>query len=156
MNLKVWSTQSFRDEHRHVREEIEAVRGMLDGILEADPVAQRTRMAAILEFLERRILPHEKHEEQRLYPIVDDLACGMTQFTSHLRYEHCIVSRWTGELARELASNDVGRFARRAENLLGLLEAHCEIEEEVLLPLVDARMSAREFENALGRREKRA
>jgi hemerythrin-like domain-containing protein len=61
--------------------------------------------------------------------------------------------RWTDELAA-LASApgpDVTAFARRADNLLGLIWAHFEEEEELLLPILDRTMSHEEFEHEIGR-----
>ena len=43
-------------------------------------------------------------------------------------------------------SPDVKSFTRRAYGLLGLLEAHFEEEEQVLLPILDRTMSKEEFD----------
>lgn len=42
------------------------------------------------------------------------------------------------------------KLARRADNLLGLIWAHFEEEEEILLPFVDEGVSKAQFEQALG------
>ena len=56
-----------------------------------------------------------------------------------MRYEHGVVGRWIGELAQEAKrpAPDVKAFTRRTDNLLGLLEAHFEEEEHVLLPILE-------------------
>jgi hemerythrin-like domain-containing protein len=84
---------------------------------------------------------------------VDRLAGGGSNaFTSTMRYEHRIVGRWIAELRAESdkARIDAAKFARRTDNLLGLLWAHFEEEEEVLLPFIDKGMSKAQFERALG------
>ena len=40
-------------------------------------------------------------------------------------------------------------FAQRANQLIGLLEAHMEVEEQVLLGVIDQTMSAEEFDRGL-------
>ncbi len=105
-------------------------------------------MASIAGFLQDHILAHAKWEESVLYPVVDRLArSGPEPFTATMRYEHGIVGRWIAELAAEAKrpAPDVDAFARRTDNVLGLLAAHFEEEEEVLLPLLDRSLSPAEF-----------
>ena len=77
-------------------------------------------------FAQKHIAPHAQWEERFLYPIIDKLAGGgPNRFTSTMRYEHQIVARWIGELHQEAEQPklDASKFARRADNLLGLLSA---------------------------------
>jgi hypothetical protein len=69
-----------------------------------------------------------------------------------MRYEHRIVGRWIGELRAEADKPKIeaAKFARRTDNLLGLIWAHFEEEEEVLLPFIDNGMSKVQFERELG------
>ena len=107
----------------------------------------------MVSFFEQHIKPHAEWEERFLYPVVDKLAGGGAHaFTSTMRYEHRVVGRWIAELRAEADKPkvDAARFARRTDNLLGLLWAHFEQEEEVLLPLIDKGMSKQQFERELG------
>ncbi len=69
-----------------------------------------------------------------------------------MRQEHRVVGRWIDELGALLAKPtfDATAFARRSDNLLGLIDAHFECEEQVLLPLVDRSMTRAQFEKAMG------
>jgi hypothetical protein len=69
-----------------------------------------------------------------------------------MRYEHRVVGRWINELRAEADKPkiDAAKFARRSDNLLGLLWAHFEEEEGVLLPFIDKGMSKEQFERELG------
>ena len=68
-----------------------------------------------------------------------------------MRYEHKVVNRWIEELERfaEAEKPDVVAFARRTDNLLGLIWAHFEEEEEVLLPILDRTMTTVEFQREI-------
>jgi hypothetical protein len=74
-------------------------------------------------------------EERVLYPLLDRRLGRGRAFTATLRYEHRVIDRWITELAREAARHtpDVLAFARRADKVLGLLEA----EEEMLPPALE-------------------
>jgi hypothetical protein len=51
------------------------------------------------------------------------------------------------------ASPDAAAFVRRADNLLGLIWAHFEEEEMVLLPVLDETMTPEQFEREVGGHE---
>jgi hemerythrin-like domain-containing protein len=72
-----------------------------------------------------------------------------------MRHEHKIIARQLDDLALEVlrSSPDAKRFARHADNLLGLIAAHFENEEEVLLVILDASMTAEEFRRAIVNQE---
>jgi hemerythrin-like domain-containing protein len=146
-------TAAFRAEHREMQEHLGQVHEWVGAMATKQPPEQRKTAQKVASFFEKHIKPHAEWEERFLYPVVDKLAGGGPRaFTSTMRYEHRIVGRWIGELRAEAdkPKTDTARFARRADNLLGLLWAHFEEEEEVLLPLIDASMSKAQFERELG------
>lgn len=144
------ATESFRAEHVKIKEHLEHVRqwaGALDG--KDGPKKAKD----ILAFFKGHIAPHAEMEEKTLYPLVDSLTgSGEYKFTASMRYEHGVVGRWIAELDKELQKPkpDLKAFARRTDNLLGLLWAHFEEEEEVLLPIVDKKLTAKEFNERMG------
>jgi hemerythrin-like domain-containing protein len=110
-------------------------------------------MRGVVGFVRDHIKPHAEWEERVLYPAVDRRAArGPNPFTASMRYEHGIVVRWTDELATMAAASplDVVAFRRRADNLLGLIWAHFEEEEQVLLPILDRTMSKEDFDREIG------
>ncbi len=116
-------------------------------------------MEKAVGFFRGHIAPHAAAEEEALYPVVDRCAGGGGEpFTASMRHEHRIVRRWVAALAREARGRAPGAraFVRKADALLGLIEAHFECEEEVLLPILDDSMTAREFERQVGLRMRRA
>lgn len=146
-------TAAFRAEHREMQEHLRHVHEWVGALASQQPQEQRKTAQKVASFLEQHIKPHAEWEEKFLYPVVDKLAGkGPNAFTSTMRYEHRIVGRWIGELRAEADKPkvDAAKFTRRADNLLGLISAHFEEEEEVLLPFVDKGMSKAQFEHELG------
>ena len=145
-------TAAFRQEHIKVQEHLRHVHEWVGALAAQDPARQKETAQRVATFFETHIKSHAEWEERFLYPIVDKLAgAGPNAFTSTMRHEHRIVGRWIAELRAESEKPtlDVAKFVRRADNLLGLIWAHFEEEEEVLLPFVDKGMSKAQFEKQL-------
>jgi hemerythrin-like domain-containing protein len=136
-------TQPFRDEHARIHEHLRHVRTWSGKLAGADPSRSRELAGRVVGFFEGHLGPHAAWEERVLYPVVDRYAASRPEhpFTASLRHEHRIVERWLADLRAHLAAEDWQAFARRADSLLGLVEAHFEEEEVVLLPIIDARMT---------------
>lgn len=146
-------TEPFRKEHVEVKVHLghadEWVRSLMDGTA-ADP---KGTMGKVVAFFRGHIVPHAEWEERVLYPAVDKRAAkGANPFTASMRHEHRIVGKWIDALAAEAGKDkpDPKAFARDAFKLLGLVEAHFEVEEEVLLPVLDKSMTAKQFEKEIG------
>ena len=145
---------AFRAHHAELREHL----GHLDRALVEMPskpeAEQLESMRFVARFLREHVAAHAADEERALYPAVDRHAGGGERpFTATMRYEHRLVERWIGELetlSGAVARPDVAGFVRRGQRLLGLLEAHFGAEEEVLLPVLDARLSPGEFRAIVG------
>lgn len=146
-------TARFRAEHKEVQEHLRHVHQWVGELSTQQAAKPRKTAQKVAAFFEKHIKPHAEWEERFLYPVVDKLAGGgPNAFTSTMRYEHRVVSRWIGELRAEADKEriDAAKFSRRTDNLLGLLWAHFEEEEEVLLPFIDKNMSKEQFERELG------
>jgi hemerythrin-like domain-containing protein len=136
-------TEPFRQQHVEIKEHLSHIDKMIGSLPAAPPGEQKETMARVIGFLREHIL---------LYPVVDKRAgSGENRFTAAMRHEHAIVGRWTAELARqaEEANPDAALFSRRADQLLGLILAHFEDEEEVLLPILDWTMTAEDFQREI-------
>lgn len=149
-------TEPFRKEHVELAEHLRHVHEW-NGQLAAQPQEEQVQtMKRIVGFFEGHLAPHAKWEERHLYNSVDKRAgSGPNPFTASMRFEHRVVERWIAELRKEseAPAPNVTAFARRTDYLLGLVTAHFEAEEEVLLPILDRSMTAEEFEHELGRHE---
>lgn len=150
-------TEPFREEHAEIRVHLGHIHQRV-GELRCSPSSEASStMRFVVRFLDEHIRKHAEWEEAVLYPVVDRLAkSGRERFTATMRHEHRIVGRWIDDLAAEAEKESpaVEAFARRADYLLGLVTAHFEEEEEVLLPLIDRGMTAAEFKHeVLDRRQ---
>ncbi len=145
------ATDAFRQEHAGIKEHLSHVSTMIESIAHAPAVEAQERMGRVVDALRSHILAHADWEERVLYPLIDNKAGGPHPFTAAMRHEHRIVGRWVEELDRQSKSATAGAlaFARRADQLLGLILAHFEDEEEVLLPVIDATMTREEFEREI-------
>lgn len=147
-------TDSFRHEHQNIVRELDRVAARAGALRGPVNARVRAEMAAIARFFEHDLIPHAEWEERVLYPAVDRRAASPPEhpFTATMRHEHRIVGRWTRELAAAAAAAhpNVRDFVRRTDGLLGLVRAHFEEEEEVLLPVLDRTMTAQEFEHEMG------
>lgn len=150
------ATASFRKEHMEVKEHLGHLDAMAGSMATADAAAQKKTAGFIAKFLNDHILSHAKWEEQRLYPAVDKRThAGEYPFTGSMRYEHTIIGRSIAELGTLAAKSDLDakEFARKTDRLLGLIAAHFEEEEEVLLPILDKKTTRAELEKELGMNE---
>ena len=140
-------SELFAAHHAKVHEHLSRIDRKARGIREASDA--RAEMEGVVRLLETHVRPHAEVEEANLYPVVDAYASpdAGRPFTASMRFEHRVVGSWIDELAEMAASSDadVDAFVRRAQRLLGLLEAHFLAEEEVLLPVLDEHMSVAEF-----------
>lgn len=148
------ATAAYRLHHREVRAQLVHLDRLVARLPAQEERRRRDTMREVVARLEADLRPHVKEEEAALYPAVDDRAGGAEPFTSTMRREHRIIDRWIADLDRE-ASRDRPNpqaFARLANRLLGLVEAHFELEEEVLLPFLDRTMTARQFQEEVADR----
>ncbi len=148
------ASASFRAEHAGIRQHLRRVEETVGTLAEGPAAEGRERMSEVVAFFREHIVPHAEAEEEGLYPAVDRRAGKPSPpLTATMRHEHRIVGRWVEELAREAAkpAPDGTAFCRRADRLLGLLAAHFEEEEEVLLPVLDRTLTREELEREAGR-----
>ena len=146
-------TQGFLDGHAALRKQLELHKAGVGDLHGASQQAAEATMDRAVLFLDEEIRPHANWEELKLYPLLDSMVGGREPFTASLRREHAIIDRWIEDLAVGAASTapDAVWFARSADRLFGLIEAHFEEEEGVLLPILERRYeTADEFERAVG------
>jgi hypothetical protein len=136
--------QRFRAEHVDLRPEVDRLRLVADR-LDVLPAAEaRRELLAVRRFLEDRLVPHERHEDATVYPLVaaaiggDNPTGPMTR--AHLEIAHLV--RLYGRLLDELPPGELGaedlRDLRRVlYGLHAILRLHFAQEEEQYLPLLD-------------------
>jgi iron-sulfur cluster repair protein YtfE (RIC family) len=144
-------TESLREEHRELLPHIEGLRETGDSVGEASPESLRRGVDEAHEFLAHHLIPHAQAEERALYPAVAK-AMGAAEATATMSRDHVEVSRLTEELGalRSGLSGDTLPTAQARElrrvlyGLYALVKAHFAKEEEIYLPILEARLTVEE------------
>jgi len=144
-------TQPLRDEHKELLPHIKQIRTVADSVGTVSVLSLQQSVGEIYEFLTHHLLIHAQAEERVLYPVVGKLM-GATEAIATMRRDHVEISRLTEELGALLAEVRGEKLAVVQEQALrrvlyglsALVIVHFAKEEEVYLPLLDARLTPEE------------
>lgn len=144
-------TQPLREEHRELLPRIKQLRVAADLVGEAPIEETQRAIDEAYGFLVSHLIPHAQAEDAALYPVVGRVM-GAPEATATMRRDHVEVGRLTADLgasrarlAAGIADETVLRDLRRAlYGLHALVTVHFAKEEEVYLPLLDARLAPEE------------
>ena len=139
-------TQRFRDEHRHIRADIEQLRVAADA-LTTDPRAALAAMTLVRQahgLLTGEVWPHENAEESDLYPAVNRLLGGADP-TAPMSRAHAEIAYQIARLGRIIADvgdrapdeTDIADLRAVLYGLHAILRLHTAQEDETYLSLGD-------------------
>ena len=108
-------------------------------------------MEIAYKFLTRELIPHAKAEDLALYPMVQKVM-GAKEATATMSRDHVEVDRLTAELGDLLIKLDRAAITDEQANsmrrilfgLYALVKVHFAKEEEIYLPLLDARLTEKD------------
>jgi len=152
-------TQPLRDEHKELFPHIEQLRVVADMVGDAPVSALIPAIDEAYDFLAYHLIPHAQAEDRALYPVVGQVM-GAPEAPDTMRRDHVEVGGLVQELASlraqlsDAALSDVQAKAVRRVlyGLYTLVKVHFAKEEEVYLPILDARLgpeAAREMFEAM-------
>lgn len=130
-------TAAFREEHRHLMAHVDRVRLAAGEAGDLPPAERAALVESLLEFLRGTLLPHAEWEEQVLYRAVGELL-GDARATAAMTRDHVAIGRMIEALG-ETDTTDIARLQELLYGLHALITVHFEKEEEIYLPLLDAR-----------------
>jgi len=133
-------TAGFRRHHEELKNVLGDWTLMVDALHDASPSRQSEIMDFSVGFLKQHVLTHTAVEERILYPAVERYAGR--ELTLSLREEHRLLRSRVRDLE---ATPEAATFCHRAHEVAGLLAAHFDVEEAVLLPVLDRRMTPEQF-----------
>jgi iron-sulfur cluster repair protein YtfE (RIC family) len=144
-------TQPLREEHQELLPHIEAIRQAADAIGTAPLSEFRPQIDGVNDFLAHHLLPHAQAEEAALYPIVGKVM-GAPEATGTMSRDHVEVGRLIDELGlirsslsgSALTASQIQDLRRVLYGLYTLVKVHFAKEEEVYLPILDARLTPAE------------
>ncbi len=137
--------QPLREEHAELLPHIESLRATADlvGSLPADDLAVRLEEA--YRFLRGHLVPHAAAEEAALYPAVEE-AMATPGVTATMARDHLEVLRLIDQLGQLRTEGGFSSPDRESDlrrvlyGLYAILELHFAKEEEIYLPLLEARL----------------
>jgi iron-sulfur cluster repair protein YtfE (RIC family) len=144
-------TQPLRDEHRELLPSVELLRIAAEAVGRAPVTELGDRVDAAYEFLSGHLIPHALAEDEALYPVVARVM-GAPDATRTMSRDHVEVGGLTEELLSLRArlpavADDVAvadGLRRVLYGLYALVRVHFAKEEEIYLPLLDARLAPAE------------
>ena len=144
-------TQPLRDEHQELLPNIGKLRQVADAVGNVTVEVLQQGVDEVIEFLTHHLIPHAQAEDRALYPVVAELM-GALQATRTMSRDHVEVDRLTTELVNLRANlsdttydqMQATALRRVLYGLYALVKVHFAKEEEIYLPLLDARLSAKE------------
>ncbi|MFZ1670844.1 MAG: heavy metal translocating P-type ATPase, partial [Candidatus Nanopelagicales bacterium] len=133
-------------DHNQVRSVVEAVRSVADTLSEADP--SLVALNGLLTRLEDELVPHEREEEQLLYPVVARILGGTDPMgamsRSHAEIEHQIsrLRRLVDDIGDQAVDgDDIVELRRLLYGLYAVLRLHNAQEDEGAFSLLAASAS---------------
>ena len=144
-------TQPLRDEHKELLPQIELLRTAADSVGDAPIALLQQHLDAVYDFLTHHLIPHAQAEDRALYPVVGKLM-GAPEATATMSRDHVEVGRLTEELAAlrrhragaTLGADQAKALRRVLYGLYALVKVHFAKEEEVYLPILEARLTPHE------------
>jgi iron-sulfur cluster repair protein YtfE (RIC family) len=137
----------IRDDHLELRAHIEVLRTVADSIGIASTELMREGIGQAYSFLIHQLIPHAQAEEKVLYPTVGRLLRAV-EATETMSRDHLEVIRLTEELEAlrlhlfytPVSEADEQALRRVLYGLYAIIKLHLAKEEEIYLPILEARL----------------
>lgn len=144
-------TQPLRDEHKKLLPHLGHILGIADEIREGSDPGLVACVGKVHGFLKDHLLDHARVEEEALYPVVAR-AIGAPEATATMSRDHVEIGRLVdelGSLKAQLTGNAItptqaNALRRVLYGLHAMVKLHFAKEEEVYLPMLDARLTPNE------------
>jgi phosphoserine phosphatase len=141
-------SRQFRDEHRRMLPEVRRIRQVADHLDELGSAEARAALRQIHHFLIGELIPHNREEDARVYPVVAGLIGGQdpTATMSRAHQEIAHLTRLFGRLLEDLSPDgtlgpdDLRECRRVLYGLHATLGLHFAQEEESYLALIEDRL----------------
>lgn len=144
-------TQPLRDEHKELLPHIEEIRTVANLVGDAPLSTLRREVDKVVAFLTHHLIPHAQAEDQVLYPIVGK-AIGTPEALATMRFDHVQIGQVTEHLSSlrsqisgaSLSSPQTKELREVLYGLYALVKTHFTKEEEIFLPILDAKLTPAE------------
>ena len=156
-------TQPLKDEHSELLPHVETLLRVADSVGTASTQTLLESTGEAYEFLAHHLIPHAHAEDQVLYPFIEKVTSAPSA-TATMSRDHVEVGRLTeqlGSLRSRLAMEPLNAYLanelrRVLYGLYALVKLHFAKEEEVYLPMLDARCTPEEMQPVFANMEEAA
>lgn len=126
---------------------MDEIRSLLERLPAMDEEARDQAADSIVSFFTCDVRFGLARRQEETYAVVDDFVGGRLPFSAPFRETQRLIDGRSDALAERAGKRpfDAVRFSREGIALLGILEAHLELEEAVLMPLYFRAVSPPEF-----------
>ena len=128
-------TQAFRDEHRHLLDDVERIRVAARELPWISWAERRDIVDRVRRFLNETLIPHAEAEERVLYPEWSRLV-GYPDAAAPMIYDHRAIRARVARLA-DTQISDTEAIQELLYELHALIVVHLEREEEIQLRALD-------------------
>jgi iron-sulfur cluster repair protein YtfE (RIC family) len=147
------TTVALRTTYQSLLQQIEGIQTLAETIERLSPDELRERTGEVYKLIAHEFIPHAAAEDRVLYPAI----CRLTESTTAtelMQWDHRELRQLTQELAElwsrlfisPVREGELNDFRRVLFTLHSLLKAHLAKHDEVLLPLLDTRLTREECE----------
>lgn len=141
------STDSLRAEHSRILSTLHALGERIEKLHESGTLGQLSLAREVIDFVNRQVAPHARAEEYTLYPAADWAAGEGSRMTEIARFEHGLIARRCQALEKAVSAGaPAGKLMHLCYGILGLVAAHFQATEEIVLPYLDRAFDAARFE----------
>ena len=128
----------MRQDHVRLLTQVHGLGERLEKLHELGTLEQLAVAREVLEFVAKNVAPHARAEEYTLYPAADWAAGEGSRLTEAPRFEYQLVQRRCQALEKAVSAGaPAGKLMHLSYSVLGLVAAHFQTTEEVLLPYLD-------------------
>lgn len=140
-------TDALRQDHVRILTQTHGLGERIERLHEMGTLEQLAVAREVLEFVSKNVAPHARAEEYTLYPAADWAAGEGSRLTEVPRFEHQLIARRCQALEKAVsAGSPAGRLMHLCYGILGLVAAHFQGTEEVILPYLDKAFDGPRFE----------
>jgi hemerythrin-like domain-containing protein len=133
MTIQRRDIERFIDQHDETLEQLALMEEWVERLPEETASEQKSTVEHVLGYIEQYIVGHIAWEEEHVLGVIDEGTADV------LKREHRYIIACAKLLRAERAPRG---FRRRAFKLIGLIEAHFQVEEAVLVPMLKRVASA--------------
>ena len=128
--------EAFTERHDEFRAWTDRLRAAARALPELDPADRFAIIADLVAFLQERVEPHTRIDEEVLYPTAETRS-GSPLASASMAYDHLAIRSWIAKLT-EADEDDVATLQELLYGLDALIRVHLWKEDELMVRPLDS------------------